>query len=106
MLNYAIIDLDFSKKGIYIFKLVCCEQFDCYFPCNFINFLQNRFGAILQFSVTLRVYGRHFNCGEGLSRDTDYSNSAECSEINSIIVSLKLGYANVNNFWCVDVSIS
>ena len=46
------------------------EQFNCYFQCNFIHFLQNRFKAILQFSATLRVHGRHFNCGEGLSPDT------------------------------------
>lgn len=28
----------------------------------------SQFGEILQFSATLRVYGRHFNCGEDLFR--------------------------------------
>ena len=32
-----------------------------------------------------------------------YSNSAECSEINSIIVGLKLGYANANNIYGVSM---
>ena len=30
----------------------------------------------------------------------DYSNKAECSEINCIIVGLKLGYVNVNTMVC------
>ena len=35
----------------------------------------------------------------------DYSNSTECSEINSIIVGVKFRYTNVNNIRCFDVYI-
>ena len=68
-------------------------------------FSKNRFGAILQFVATLQVYGRRFNCGDGLSRDTvRLFLLGRVFEINSIIVGFKLGYVHANNTLISDIT--